>query len=61
MAVAIMLIGIGAGLMLSVVAWILSASLLLAVIAYPLGGALGCLLAGLALVLCRGRADAATR
>jgi hypothetical protein len=61
MAVAILLIGVGTGLILSVGAWIASASVLLALLAYPVGGTLGCLVAGLGLALCRGRAEAAQR
>jgi hypothetical protein len=44
-----LLIGVARDLTLSVAAWILSASLLLAVLAYPVGGTLGCLVAGLGL------------
>jgi hypothetical protein len=61
MAVAILLIGVAAGVTLSVAAWILSASILLAVLAYPVGGTVGCLVAGLGLALCRGRTEAAQR
>jgi hypothetical protein len=61
MAVAILLVGVGTGFALSIAAWIVSASLLLTVLAYPLGGVLGCLLVGGALFLCRGRHEAAVR
>lgn len=59
MAVAILLIGVGAGITLSVFAWLATASILLTMLAYPVGGALGCLVAGLGVALCRSRAEAA--
>jgi len=58
MAVAILLIGVGAGVTLSVIAWLATASILLAILAYPVGGTVGCLLGGLGLYLCRTRAEA---
>ncbi len=58
MVVAILLIGIVVGLGLSVTAWMISASFLLAILAYSLGGALGCVLAGVGLALCRSRGEA---
>ncbi len=57
MAVTILLIGVAAGVTLSVAAWLATASILLAVLAYPVGGTLGCLMAGLGLAICRGRAE----
>lgn len=57
MAVAIMIIGIGAGMTLSIGAWIAGAPLLLAVLAYPVGGTLACLLAGVGIALCRARSE----
>jgi hypothetical protein len=61
MAVTMMLIGIFAGLVLAATTWLLSTSLLLALVAYPLGGAVGCLLAGAGLYLCGARAEAESR
>ena len=58
MAVAILIIGVGAGLSLSAALWAMGFSVLLIALAYPLGGTLGCLLAGIGLALCRGRAEA---
>jgi hypothetical protein len=60
MAAAIVMLGFGAGVTLAVLAWMVTASLLLTIIAYPLGGMLGCLLAGTAIALCRARAESAT-
>jgi hypothetical protein len=55
MAVAILLIGVGAGFGLSLVIWAFTSSLLLAFLSYSVGGTLGCLVAGLGLALCRTR------
>jgi hypothetical protein len=61
MAVVIMLAGIGMGVFASISAWLVSSSLLIALLAYPLGGTIGCLLVGLAVYFCPGRAAEATR
>ncbi len=60
MAVAILLIGVGVGLCASVALWLGGASLILVALAYPLGGMLGCVLAGLGVALCRSRSQAAS-
>jgi len=59
MAVAIMGIGVGAGISTSALLWASGASLIVVALAYPVAGAVGCLVAGAGLALCRGRHDAA--
>lgn len=55
MAVAILIIGVGFGFGLSVAAWVVTSSFLLALLAYSAGGTLGCLMAGVGVFLCQRR------
>jgi ABC-type Fe3+-siderophore transport system permease subunit len=55
MVIAILLTGVFAGVTLAVATWIVSTSVLLTMIAYPLGGLIGCFLAGAAIYFCQSR------